>query len=315
MQTLAGITGNAGNDEYRVARLSKGNVRDLAKLHFEVYGLALTEEYFLRKYDTSNTGLQNAGFIAYTIDGKPVAFFGIIPCFMNYKDEKTFVGQAVDAITHPEYMGKGLFKALSKMTCELCISSGIKLFFGFPNQNSFPPMVNELGWVQVQKMDMFSIPVNKVPRFRLFKNRKKQQQKVLDQLATSRKWLPNSMINEGFAGIYRDEAYHRYKSFTNSYLVKMDSAEMWINLKKELIIGDIHLTGINEDLFFDEIKDLARQLGTSKITFHVCNGCKLYDLFAFHCNPLPSFPVIMKDAGSGLPFEKIKFTFADIDIF
>jgi len=83
----------------------------------------------------------------------------------------------------------------------------------------------------------------------------------------------------------------------------------------ELIIGDILLTGDNHNNFIEEVKMLAKKLNAKKISFQCSPDCSLHKLFANYCTASPSFPVIFKDFGSGLPLEKIKFTFADIDIF
>src|SRR4029077_2199837 len=100
------------NKEYTVTRLDKNNLKDLAMLHSEVYGTPINENYFLKKYDTAYTGLENVGYIAYSSEGKPVAYYGVIPCFIEHKNEVMLAAQSADTMTHPGYRYKGMFVEL-----------------------------------------------------------------------------------------------------------------------------------------------------------------------------------------------------------
>lgn len=301
--------------EYSVARLNKDNLGDLAILHSEVYSATRPDDYFLKKYNTAYTSLENVGFIAYSKESLPVAYYGVIPCFIQFENEIILVAQSADTMTHPQHRHKGMFIELSNMTFDLCHQLGIRLIFGFPNQNSYPAMVNRLGWIETEKMSRFTVPVNTIWGRSFFQNKKKYHEGILNKLLLPQGGLRNSVIEDGYAGIYRDEAYYHYKTFENTYVIKTGSADVWIKVNKELIIGDIMLTGNSDKDFLDEIKTLAKKLNLNKISFQVCSGCRLHDLFATRYKAIPSFPVLFKDFGSGLPLKKIKFTFADIDIF
>jgi hypothetical protein len=303
------------NGEYSVARLSKDNLEDLAFLHLEVYGTPKPGVYFLKKYNTAYTGVENVGFIAYSRERKPVAFYGVIPCFIQFEKEVILVAQSADSMTHRLHRSRGLFNELSNMTFDLCRHLGIKLIFGFPNQNSYPAMVNRLGWIETHKMSRFTIPVSPgLGRF-FFNNKKEYQERILSKLVSPRQDFHNSVIDDGYAGINRDKAYYQYKAFENTHVIKIRSADLWIKVTRELIIGDIILKEKSSNIFFDELRALAKKLSLRKISFQVSRDCRLHHLFARHYEAIPSFPVLFKDLGSGLALENIKFTFADIDIF
>jgi Acetyltransferase (GNAT) domain len=244
-----------------------------------------------------------------------VAYYGVLPCFIQFGNEVILAAQSADTMTHPRHRYKGMFIELSNKTFDLCHQLGIRLIFGFPNQNSYPAMVNRLGWIETEKMSRFTIPVNTTWGRSFFQNKKKYQERILNNLVLPQKGFRNSVIEDGYAGIYRDEAYYQYKIFANTYVIKIGSADVWIKVNNELIIGDIMLKGNKNNDFFDEIKELAKKLNLNKISFQVCSGCRLHDLFASRYKAIPSFPVLFKDFRSGLPLNKIKFTFADIDIF
>ena len=309
------IINKTNDNEYPVAMLSKDNLDDLDLLYREVYDATRPNGYFIKKYDTVYTGVEYVGFIAYDKENHPIAYFGVIPCFIQSGKEILLAAQAADAMTHPQYRHIGMFIKLSMMTFERCRELGIRLIFGFPNQNSYPVMIKHLGWTETGKISRFTIPTGTIWTWISSKISKKHPGEVLNKLVLRAPFLKNSAIEEGFSGVYRNEAYMRYKTYTNSYVINMNSASLWIKAGDEMTIGDIIFKENNSKDFFEEIKTLARKLKLPKISFQVSEGCNLYDLFASHYNPLQSFPVLFKDFGSGLHLNKIKFTFADIDIF
>ena len=315
MPTSLEIISDTESRDYSIIRLSKDNLNDVAKLYSAVYNTAISSDYFPKKYDTAYTGIEYVGFISYDRDNQPAAYYGVIPCFIQYGNEIISAAQSADTMTHPQHRYKGMFIKLSNMTFDLCRELGIRLIFGFPNQNSYPAMINRLGWIETEKMSRFQIPVRTIWERSFFQSTKKYREKMLNKFLSPQLGVPNSVIDDGFAGVYRNEAYLAYKAFSGSTVIKIGSGDLWVKIGKELIIGDILLKGNNDKVFFKEIKELAKKLGLNKISFQTCSGSSLYDLFASRCKALPSFPVLLRDFGSGLPLEKIKFNFAEIDIF
>src|SRR5689334_590601 len=121
-------------DSCFIKRLNSQNLHDLDQLYEAVYGKKPDENYFPKKYDTEYTGVSYVGYIAYQ-DHTPIAYYGVIPCFIQYKNEKLLSAQSADTMTHPGYRLKGMFVSLSEKTFALCRELGIYLVFGFPNQN------------------------------------------------------------------------------------------------------------------------------------------------------------------------------------
>ena len=315
MPTSPEIINKTKVQEYSVVMLSKDNLNDLDLLYKEVYGVERPNGYFTKKYDTSFTGVEYVGFIAYDKENRPAAYYGVIPCFIQSGKDILLAAQSADTMTHPEHRNKGMFIKLSMMTFDLCRQLGIRLIFGFPNQHSYPTMIKHLGWTETEKMSRFTIPTGTMWNRIFLKTSKEHHDEVLNKLISSEPALKNSAIEEGYSSVSRNEAYMRYKTYTNSYVINMNSASLWIKVGNELTIGDIILKENNRRYFFEEIKALAKKLKLTKISFQVSGGCNLYDLFAYNYKPIQSFPVLFKDFGSGLQLDRIKFTFADIDIF
>src|SRR5678815_258028 len=91
----------AHSDDYKIARLDAVRLADLAHLHRTVYGVTPEKDHFQRKYETHYTGIENIGFMAYDATDRPVAFYGVIPCFIRCGSQIVLAAQSADTMTHP----------------------------------------------------------------------------------------------------------------------------------------------------------------------------------------------------------------------
>ena len=310
------------NGAYSIHRLSTANLCDLAKLYTAVYNRVSLPGYFERKYNTAYTNIEHTGFIAYNNQKLPIAFYGVIPCFMQCNGEQVLAAQSVDTMTHPDYRNKGLFVELASRTFELCSQVGIKLLFGFPNQNSLPGFINKLDWQMAERMDCFVIPVKTLPAEKLaikFPSLKKLYSwyttRVLKKYLTPLPGISSSVLTNGYDGLLRNQGYLQNKTYSTTRVISINGVDIWIKINNGLLIGDILVTAEKFTLVVNQLVNIARKLGLSRVQFHTSRGTPLHQLFALHYKAVDSFPVIFKDLGSGIPTGKIKFTFADIDIF
>jgi hypothetical protein len=308
--------------EYNIARLDKARLPDLARLHKMVYWTSPANDHFQRKYDTGYTGIENIGFLAYDVAGEPVAFYGAIPCFIQSEDRIVLAAQSADTMTQTDHRNKGLFMKLARLTFDLCKEVGIKIVFGFPNQNSHRGLV-KLGWVTTEVMERFRIPVNVLPlesmsrRFNWIGTIYNSHiESVLRKHFYSRQGLANSLVTAGCGGIYRDEKYLRYKTYSPSQVMQVGQCKIWYKIQSRFVIGDMEaVTTHNFEATIDELKQICRRLCVKEIIFQTSPGTSLADLFARNVPAVASFPVMFLDLGSNLDLSKVKFTFADMDIF
>lgn len=323
MQTSAELINKAAESDYTVVRLCPGNLDDLSALHAVVYGRAPQREYYSRKYDTSFTGVSGVGFIAYSDNKTPIAYYGVIPCFVKYRGTKILAAQSADTMTHPGYRYKGMFVDLSKKCFDLCRQLGIYFIFGFPNQQSYHGAVNKLGWQLITRMQYFSIPVSAIPLAKFAQKAgflrsiyNLYRQCLLQFYSTDQKGLPNSVEADGYAGVCRDGEYLSYKSYSRSHVIELGTVKFWISNRPALLIGDIE--GLHESNFtaaIQRLKRIARMLGMVEIQFHCCPHTRLYRLFEKHFTAGLSYPVLFQDFGSAISPVNARFCFADIDIF
>jgi hypothetical protein len=300
-------------------RLSKSNLEDLARLHSVVYA-PVAADHYVKKYDTAYTGVEYVGFIAYN-DGIPIAFYGVVPCFVQSATEIILAAQSADTMTHPGYRMKGMFMELANKTFELCRDSGIKLVFGFPNQNSYHGLL-KLGWKETEKLDCFRVEIKSFPVKSIIKRNallhkiyRSYCRVFLNKYTTVLKGIANSVL-EDFAGVHRSREYIQYKTYSSTEIISIGHSKIWINYRSDLVIGDMEgVDDMNFAFVLNELKKIARKLGVRRLWFQASPGTKLHRLFNECITPRPSFPVLFKDFGSPIPVETIKFVFADIDIF
>ena len=307
---------------YHIERLTKSNVNALEKLYHEVYGRSHPENYYAKKYDTSYTGVEFIGYIAFNERHNPIAYYGVIPCFIRHGDQLYLAAQSADTMTHPKYQFKGLFVQLANLTFDLCMEEGISIVFGFPNQNSLHGFLVRLKWQMTETLAYYTIPTGIVSLESISKRipyAKKMydqySQYILKDYLVPRNGIENSVFKDGFAGVNRNALYMKYKTHHETQVIKIGNALLWIKINNGLVIGDISCTDEDFEAMMTGIKKLALKLGLKHIHFHTSHQTRLSGLFSMRYSADPSFYVLFKDLGSRIPLDKIKFTYADIDIF
>jgi hypothetical protein len=79
-------------------------------------------------------------------DGRLLGHYAVLPTLLTYK-KNSFVGyRSMTTMVHPDGRGKKLFTELAKRVYSMLESDGAALVYGFPNANSAPGFVRNLGW-------------------------------------------------------------------------------------------------------------------------------------------------------------------------
>jgi len=310
------------NNEFCFERLSRENIKDLDKLHTAVYGKAQPSDYFVKKYDTAYTGVEHTGYIAYNDKHQPAAFYGVIPCVVRFDEQLFLAAQSADTMTHPKYQYKGLFVKLANCTYKLCKDLRINFIFGFPNQNSLHGFLVKLSWRMTETMACYIVPVStisiesairKLPF--LTKMYSKYRTRVLKNYLVPQKGIENSVFKDDFGGLNRNAHYLNYKAYSDTQVIKIGDALLWVKFKNGLIVGDISCRQEDFGDMMIKVKKLAFKLGLKEIQFHTSHQTTLSDLFSARYEAISSFHVIFKNLGDPIALDRIKFTFADVDIF
>jgi hypothetical protein len=318
----AAIHSDADKKEYTVERLTSDRLKDVEQLYKAVYKREAPVEYFIKKYNTGYTGVEYVGYVAYNPAGSPIGYYGVIPCFLKCGGEKILAAQSADTMTHPGFRYKGLFVHLSNITFDLCRQSGVRVIFGFPNQNSYHGAVNKLGWQLTHTMECFLLPVksNRIKKY-LAKLpmtsglQKQQRERVLSSYRTNKKMVANSVLADAFFGVVRDLNYQTSKDYHHREVLKMENCQVWCKITDEFIIGDMEITPGQFLPLLEKIIDVAGKLGLKQIQFHASPGTGMHTLFAANYSSIPSFAALFQNFDPTININHIRFTFADIDIF
>lgn len=322
MQTSQEITNMPEAKDYSIVRLNAGNIRDLCLLHQAVYG-SVDDDYYRKKYDTSYTGIQFVGYLAYNNSGLAIAYYGVLPCFIRFGEKTILAAQSADTMTHPGHRFKGMFVELSHKTFGLCQELGIRMVFGFPNQNSYHGAVHKLGWKLLHHMNSFSIPVNTLPLETLSHKLTsagplyaRYRESTLRSKTADAAGIPNSVVLEGYAGVDRSAAYLQYKTYSPTRVIRIGHSKVWISNRSGMIIGDMEPAAEESfPIIIKGLRKIAVRMGVRMIQFHCSPETRLHALFSSLTKPGPSFPALIQDFGMEIPPERIRFTFSDIDIF
>jgi len=308
--------------DYTIERLCKSKFDDLDRLHRAVYKKPHSPGFFAKKYNTAYTGIEYIGYMAYNSRREPIAFYGVIPYFIRHQDQLHLAAQSADNMTHPSYRFKGLFVQLANLTFDLAREEGISLVFGFPNQNALHGFLVKLKWHLTEMMDCYDIPVGLLPLERLArkipatrKMYQKYQQQVLKNYLVDAKGIENSVFKDQYAGVNRNSNYLNYRSYHDTRVIKIGKVYLWVKIRDGLIIGDIDCDANDFDDMMQQLHKLALRLGVHRIQFHTSHQTQLASLFAERYESVPSFYVLFKDLGSDIPLDKIKFTYADTELF
>ena len=316
-------------DDYELVRVSDELFPDFAKLVGQVYGACPSDEEMRLRFHTEEWGASHLGYFAYCRKtGEPAAFYGILPCFVEYKGGKYLASQGSSAMTHPDHRYRNLFFRTATKTYELAKEQGIHFSYAFPNPLSYRGFM-KLGWSHDGDINSYHLFVPTIP-FAYLGARYKFFNPISSWLFSSvaRRWrtdyqpFPNSSKSEGIITHIRDELSTRFKPETETRMILRlkSGTRVWINIAGgRLSIGDVDLVGEKKD----ELRKVIRTLrwisfltGVFHIQTHLSPGCTLDQLFRdLGYVPRATIPICHLDLSSTLPMDKIHYTYGDFDTF
>ncbi len=310
--------------EYSVVRVTPSHYKDLQFLFKHCFHRAVSDQYFNKKFDTKRFGADHIGYLAYTADGLPAAYYGLYPILIQSEGRKYLAAVSADTMTHELHRGKGLFDSLSRKTFVLAKECGISVLYCFPNQFTLPGSI-KLGWqyIEDERMMTFSIkvktfPLAKIARKINFLNvlYKKYAGFVLKKYRTDLDYFDNSLAKQRSSYVIHDSNYFSYKSYTDNRIININGTDLWIKIDGEFKIGDINIDKkTSEHDFFKKLKGIAFWIGCTEIQTTVCKESELFELLSKYSEPYPTFCVGRMDLGIDFEKESLKFVMADFDSF
>lgn len=116
--------------DYRIERINEDRLKDLLQLYKASFGKTYSIRYLQNKFNTQYTGISFVGYLAYDQENQAAAYYGVFPCYINYKGRQVLSAQSGDTMTHPAHQGKGLFTKLARLTYDLAKELKVQFIFG-----------------------------------------------------------------------------------------------------------------------------------------------------------------------------------------
>lgn len=130
---------------------------DVRALMEEVFGSVASAEEFDWWHERNPAGRR---LLSVVLDGERVAgASGMSFHRMALGGEEREVAFALDAATHPDYRGRGLWSALEVRNEEEAARAGAAAVLGFTNPMAGPILVGRLGWRDLTRLRLWARPV------------------------------------------------------------------------------------------------------------------------------------------------------------
>ena len=244
-------------------------------------------KFYKDKYNTlAYSGLSMKSKLVY-YKGKLVAHCAAFPM-------KTMVNGTIyntvsigDLIVDPSARGHGLASKMIASIIESSKKSGFPFIYTVPNKVSNDIFIKLKFEKRTENM-IYTINVKTLPVLKLFNKLKLTSSftsifKLLTRKrVTSRNTIHfnNSLIDEGYDGIIRDNEYYKYKVYGDNFIYKFNDGLIWFKIDDGFVIGDISIndTG-NIDSLMNEFKRFTRKCGIHKIKIFSTKKGTLFNYF------------------------------------
>jgi hypothetical protein len=310
-------------NEYRLQRISESSIDDLIQLFQICFDTKPKRTTLINKHRYCHGENHFIGYIAYTNENSPAAFYGVFPQLLVNNNTEILFAQSGDTMTHPDHQKKGLFIKLAELTFDLCKEIGIKGIFGFPNKNSYPGFVNRLNFKETDPLYSLTFLENRIGYSRFLKSSMSESWSVFLANFVFRKGqlFENSSTtshNSEISFLKHDDLFFKVKDKFNVILINIFKTNVLIKINQNaLIIGDIQST----DLYTYKkiIRRLKKFCFFSGLRFLTVDCSKNSFLYA-QLNTLAkaeneSFKSIINLFSQEYPIKNISFLGCDIDIY
>ena len=141
-------------------------------------------------------------------DDQLVGHYAVSPVFMMIDGVETLTAHSLTTMTHPDFGGRGIFKALSlALYDDLENKLGSKAIWGYPNNNSHFGFINSLGWSNIAVIHTLGLDVNQITT-----NENQTNIKSFETFSSSHADFVQSKLAEEFpVYINRSEAYLNWR--------------------------------------------------------------------------------------------------------
>jgi hypothetical protein len=92
--------------------------------------------------------------------GKIVGQYAVMPLRLNFLGKPILACQSVDTLVSPEFQGQKMFTKTANHCYSQCVQKQVRAVYGFPNRNSYPGFMRNLGWRKISYLKKYYIRLN-----------------------------------------------------------------------------------------------------------------------------------------------------------
>lgn len=153
----------------RTVDLSESEINEINQLFNVIFERERTSNLFKEEFLNTSKGYSYHA-VLYDEENKIKGHNAYIP-FLYRKDDKKFDAVlSVDAMIHPTWRGKGVYRQLLAACDDAAKKDNCKLRIGFPNDNSYPLQIKYFKMREIGALDTYFLPVRiggVVPKLRV----------------------------------------------------------------------------------------------------------------------------------------------------
>lgn len=137
-----------------------------------------------------------------------VGHYAVSPVIMMVEGVETLTAHSLTTMTHPDFGGRGIFKALSlALYDDLENKLGCKAIWGYPNNNSHFGFIKSLGWSNIAVIHTLGMEASQLKI-----NENKINSKVFENFSSDHSEFVQSKLAENFpVYIDRSQAYLNWR--------------------------------------------------------------------------------------------------------
>jgi GNAT superfamily N-acetyltransferase len=300
--------------------LTEANLHLIPPLFKAAFKKHITLEQVIKKYNFSAMNQPYLGLFAFH-EGRPVAFIGICYYIARYKGVEELASNFTDSMVHPDYQGKNIYVKLLDQLKEVAKENGICFSLGFPNDNSFYPVVHKGKWLIAVNMVGFMIQVKTLPlrrfcrRLGFEKNYLQWASKKLQPYVVP--YHPDAFIQPAHHfHIVHDEVFFNYKQSPAHFLLKLADEYVWIKLGTQLAVEFIPEMEETKLLaVVNELSRLAKKLYIQQVMLQFTTGASQELILRKKYTFFESWPVLYSNQQSAFPPHELQIQYCDVDSF
>ncbi len=137
-------------DSWTCRDYRSGDEHAILALYREVNHKKMTLAHWMWKFTRNPFGLPTTKLM---FDGDNlIGYYAVIPMNLQFQGKLVKAALSVNTMTHPSHERQGIFSYLAEEVYKQCYHEGLRLVYGFPNENSYYGFTNKLGWKGFGKM-------------------------------------------------------------------------------------------------------------------------------------------------------------------